>query len=131
MRCLHFCQSENSPLRTSPVAPTARIKTYAYKAGAIFSAELWMLNDSTDDISDTVSVYVEIDGKREHLMDWNTGTVAANTNNRGHTVSYELPRDSESNEFTLVLESAHGSSRYPLMIVKKKRAPIVMNDPLN
>ena len=114
-----------------PVCPTARIDTYAYRAGGVFSAELWLLNDSGETVSDTVSAYVEVNGKRIHLMDWQTGDVEARTNRRGHRVLFELPADTESEFFKLILESSHGSSSYELLIAKKRRAPLIMNDPLN
>ena len=114
-----------------PVCPTARIDTYAYKVGSVFSAELWLLNDSADCVSDTVSAYIELDGKRIHLMDWCTGEIEARTNRRGHRVQFEIPSDARDEFFTLVLESGHGSSRYELLLARKKKAPIIMNDPLN
>lgn len=114
-----------------PVMPSARIDTYAFRAGGIFSAELWMLNDSCESISDTVRAYVEIDGERIHVVDWSTGEVAARTNRRGHRIQYELPKEPRSEFFKLILESDHGESSYELLSVRKKHKPVIMNDPLN
>ena len=114
-----------------PVCPTARIETYAYKAGSVFSAELWLLNDSCETVSDTVRAYIEIEGEKIHLIDWKTGDVEPRTNRRGHKVQFELPKDASSDFFTLLLESEHGSSSYELLLAKKRRAPLIMNDPLN
>lgn len=114
-----------------PVCPTARFDTYAYKSGGLFSAELWLLNDSTEAVSDTVCAYIEVDGRREHLMDWKTGRVEANTNKRGHRVQFTLPAEVKSGRFTLVLEADCGSSSYTLLAVNKASKPVLMNDPLN
>ena len=89
--------------------------TFAYNGGSTFTAELWMLNDSTEAVSATVSAYLIVDGKKQHIMDWQTGEVAANTNKRGHKLQVQLP-DTATQQFLLRLESEQGTSEYPLLL---------------
>ncbi|MBO5273087.1 MAG: hypothetical protein J6I45_00570 [Clostridia bacterium] len=98
-----------------PTLPSARMDTFAYNGGSTFTAELWMLNDSTEAVSATVSAYLIVDGKKQHIMDWQTGEVAANTNKRGHKLQVQLP-DTATQQFILRLESEQGTSEYPLLL---------------
>lgn len=95
--------------------PSARMKTFAYRAGETFKAELWLLNDAPEAVSATVSAYLIADGEKRHIMDWHTGEVAANTNKRGHMLQVQLP-DTTTQKFILRLESEYGSSEYPLLL---------------
>jgi len=114
-----------------PTLPSARIPTYAYRAGGTFTAELWLLNDSDGTVSDTVRADIEINGERTHVMDWNTGEVPPRSNRRGHKLQVELPADNPSGEFSLILEADCGVNRYDLLSIQKKRKAVIMNDPLN
>ncbi len=97
-----------------PVMPSARLKKFSYTGGEVFTAEIWMLNDSVNDVHDTVSVSIEIGGDSNHILDWETGNVSANNNKTEHTVSFPLPEYS-ADKFDLVLTTRHwGESRYTL-----------------
>lgn len=99
-----------------PVMPSAAIPYFSWESGSLFTAELWLLNDSPETVSDTLKVYLEADGERQHILDWNTGTVTANENKRGHVIQVILPEVKQQQDFFLVLESAHGTSRYRLLL---------------
>lgn len=100
-----------------PVMPSARIKKFDYVGSEELSAEIWLLNDSPEAVSDTVKVYLTVDGKKEFIMEWATGTVNANTNKKGHSVCVRLPV-TETQKFTLTLEAECGSSSYDLLLKK-------------
>lgn len=99
-----------------PVMPSAQIPHFSWTSGSLFTAELWMLNDSPEAVSDTLKVYLETNGEKQHILDWNTGEVAANENKRGHVIQAILPETKQQQDFFLTLESAHGTSRYRLLL---------------
>lgn len=104
-----------------PVMPSARLYQFAYCGGETFAAELWLLNDSESAVSDMVSAYIEIDGRRIHVMDWFADKVEARTNRRGSELRIVLPECS-AEEFTLILETKQsGSSCYTMKYVKRER----------
>ncbi len=100
-----------------PVMPSARIKKFDYTGGENFTAEIWLLNDSPNDVCDTVNVYMEIDGEKQFIMEWKTGVVKANENKRGHTVYVKLPV-TKTQKFSIILEAECGVSRYNLLLKK-------------
>ncbi len=104
----------------SPVVPSARLKKFSYKGGELFTAELWLLNDSTESVSDEISAYLEIDGNTFHILDWKTPESGENTNIQGHILQYTLPEcDTES--FTLRLRSKlFGENSYTLKYEPKE-----------
>ena len=104
------------------VMPSAAIRSLQYQSGSLLSAELWFFNDSTEDVHDTVSVYLEINGQKQHIFDWETGTVAANTNKKGHVIQTLLPETDLQKEFYLVLEASCGVSRYRLLLEPVKNS---------
>ena len=104
-----------------PVVASARIPKFRWYSGEMFQAELWLLNDSREAVSDTVKVFMEIGGQRHHVLNWNTGEVFADANKQGHTILFALPETDTQTEFTLVLESSHGSSAYRIPLLPKKK----------
>ena len=103
-----------------PVLASARIKKGKYKSGELFDAEIWLLNDSNEIVSDIISVFISVDENDVHLIDWNTGNVEPNCNKRGHKVQFILP-ECENGIFTLKLKSQNGyDSEYKLFIEKKE-----------
>lgn len=103
------------------VMPSAAIRSLQYQSGSLLSAELWFFNDSTEDVRDIVSVYLEINGQKQHIFDWETGTVSANTNKKGHVIQTLLPETDLQKEFYLVLEASCGVSRYRLLLEPVKK----------
>ncbi len=109
------------------VMPSARIPHFEHTAGELFTAELWLLNDSAEDVSDMVKAYLEVNGERYPLLEWATGTVCANTNKRGHVVQMVLPEVESQQAFCLVLEANCGTSRYKLLINPKEKKVVSAN----
>ena len=103
-----------------PVVPSARINKFVYKSGELFTSEIWLLNDSTESVSDEISVYLEIGGEVRHILDWKTPESGENTNIRGHIIQFVLPEcDTES--FTLRLRSGRfGENSYTLKYEPKE-----------
>ena len=112
------------------VMPSAGMDYFRWESGSLFHAELWMLNDSPADVSDTVEVYLEVLGNKTHILSWNTGVLPAGENKRGHIIQALLPEVTEQTEFFITLESAHGTSRYRLLL-KPKVVPVYDPHALN
>ena len=109
--------------------PSARIEHFKYKKDEVLRADLFMLNHTPEDCSDTVNVYITIDGEKKHLMTWETGTVKANAVVSGHTVNFKMP-DTESQIVTITLESAAGNNEYKVLLnnpAKKPKNPNILN----
>lgn len=99
-----------------PVTPSARIPHFRHMCGENFSAELWMLNDSPNEVNDTVRAWIELDGVTYDLTEWQTGTVPANENLCGPKVSWPIPQ-TDSDHFTLKLQMSNGCMhQYKLFI---------------
>lgn len=100
-----------------PTLASARIPKFDWRAGETFSAELWLLNDAPETVSDTVTAELVIGDKTYPLSVWETGDVAANSNTKGTNVSFVIPENSED-ALTLRLTSAKGnSSEYKLKMM--------------
>jgi len=103
-----------------PVVPSARMNKFAYKSGELFTAELWLLNDSVDSVSDEISAYIEIAGKTYHIIDWKTEESDENSNLKGHILQFVLP-ECNADSFTLRLKSkSFGENSYTLRYVPKQ-----------
>ena len=63
-----------------PALFSARIPRFDWKSGDLFSAELWLLNDSPETVSGPVRAVLEIGGTEYELLNWQSGSVAANEN---------------------------------------------------
>ena len=109
----------------SGVVASARLKKFSYTNGELFSAELWLLNDSPMAVKDRVRVTVTVGESTQELLVWNTPESGVGENVQGHTVHYVLPRVEGIDRFTLTLESEkHGSNSYTLHYrVKEEKKP--------
>ena len=103
-----------------PVMPSARFEHFSYKPGEMFNAQLWLLNDSTEAVSDTVNAYITINGVKEHLITWETGVAEANTNISGHTFHYKIP-DVPTQMITVTLEAECGNSEYKFLLRNEQK----------
>ena len=100
-------------LRT--VMSSARIEKFSWKAGELFSPELWMLNNSADVVSDAVTAYLQIGDKKYELLTWKTGELAAFENKQGPKLNFILPNLPDAVEMTLKLVAGKGrESNYRL-----------------
>ncbi len=86
-----------------PVLASARIPKFQWKTGELFSAELWLLNDSPDvrPAGELIATLVAGDATIE-LLRWTFSAPATQTNLAGPTVRIRIP-DTHSREFSLVL----------------------------
>ena len=111
--------------------PTARFSKFKWKNDEKISFELWYLNDSIEDIKDTVKVSIIIGDKVVDLLTWETGNVITGTNKQGPTAYYTLPVVENADRFTIKLESTTGlcNNEYQLAYhyVKPKRKVQLMN----
>jgi hypothetical protein len=101
------------------VMPSARIPTFTWHGGDLFNAELWMLNDSPKEVCDCVEVFLEVAGKRHHVLSWDAGVLPAMENKRGHMIQWVLPEVTEQTDIVLTLKSSHGDSSYRLLLQPK------------
>ncbi len=97
------------------VCPSARSNKFDYVGGEIYTAELWLLNDSPDTVCDSMNVYIEIEGEKHYIMKWESIFCSANENARGHIIQFKLPIDAETDHFKVIVETEnHGMSEYKL-----------------
>ncbi len=111
------------------VCPSARIHKFDYRGNELFTAELWMLNDSPNRVTDNLTAYIEIKGQKHYIMKWENICCDANKNARGHVLQFQLLDDVDTEYFTLILESQyHGKSEYKLCYkpsVKRERSKLL------
>lgn len=104
-----------------PVMASARIARFDWKPGSEISAELFLLNDSPRAVGPlTVSVYVEVQGRKKAIGKWSCPGTAENTHCAGPLIRGRLPaRRAET--FDLVLDVRGWprlSSRYTLAFAR-------------
>ncbi len=102
--------------------PSARIEHFKYKKNQTLRADLYLLNDSPEAFSDTVNVYITVDGEKRFLLTWEAGKVKANSNISGPTVNFIMP-DTETQVVTLTLEASCGTSEYRVLLYNPKKPP--------
>jgi beta-mannosidase len=128
------CKSVADACRTMLVS--ARIPKFAWRSGEMFSADLWLLNDGSEEAGEgEADVSLELCGERYHLHTWHFAKTPANTNLEGPTVRMKLPMPPAEHErgaavlnqgftrgekgtlheMTLVLASGVMSSEYRLL----------------
>ncbi len=122
------CDAVRDALR--PTLFSAKISKFMWKAGEVFEAELWFLNDSPEKAFGEVDVSVSFDGgAEEQLLHWSAKTEAGE-NRRGPTVRFLLPNLS-AKSLTLTLKSSDErfTSVYRLRYneVIKKNKPKILN----
>ena len=100
----------------SPVLPSAGFEHFQYHSGNILKAELFLLNDSTQTVSDVFDAYIEINGKRELIGTWSTGEVKGNSNKRGIILQYEIPDIKQSQLIKVLLKGKTYENEYRLMV---------------
>ena len=105
-----------------PTLFSARIPKFYWRAGELFEAELWLLNDLPEAVTGTVHASVTVGDTTVDLLDWNA-SAGANANTQGPTVRCILPDAPEGTDrFTLTLSAEDGrESAYTYMYGKKKK----------
>ena len=104
-----------------PVVPSAKLNHFKYKVGEWVKAEMFLLNDSMQEASDTIEMYIEIDGKKELIAKWETGVTPANTNKRGVVAQYRVP-DTKTQLAKITLKGNTGENEYLIYIIEKEVA---------
>ena len=104
-----------------PVLASARIPRFQWAAGEVFTAQLWILNDSPgSQAAGRICADLVCGRDRWRLCDWDFPSLAAQANLRGPDLSFALPAHA-SGEFALELAvspGAHWSSTYRLSLRK-------------
>jgi beta-mannosidase len=76
-----------------PVLASARIPRFSWKEGDLFEPELWLLNDSAEELpAGRVEAVLDLDGREIPLLGWDRPAVPANRNLPGPTARFALPR---------------------------------------
>ena len=97
------------------VIPSAKINKFSYKSGELFSAEIWLLNDGNEVISnEEIKVSINIGGNEFNIFDWKIDSVDKKTNLRGHIIQFVLPKVKDIEHFILKLKSKNGENSYKL-----------------
>ena len=110
------------------VVASANIGKFMWKEGEIFSAELWLFNDSPYAVEDTIDAYILIGDKEYFVMRWKTGVVEANKNKRGNILQFPLEGVSDD-IFYLKLVSKRGyDNTYMLKSCAKKKVVKTLNN---
>ncbi|MBR7184232.1 MAG: hypothetical protein IKD37_01350 [Clostridia bacterium] len=106
---------------------SARIPRFEWKAGEIFRAEIWMLNDTQESAKADVEVELELDGVVYEQFTWHGKTKAA-ANTVGPSVNMKLPTTG-ADTLILRLKAGEYSSEYRLAYSAPyyKPAPKIMN----
>lgn len=87
-----------------PILASARIPKFQWRTGELFSAELWLLNDSPAAApSGEMVAVLECDGAEQELLRWTLPVGAQGKNLAGPIVRVALPVAARSGEFTLRL----------------------------
>ncbi len=78
-----------------PVLASARLARFTWREGDVFEPELWLLNDTVEELhAGRVEAVLHLGGREIRLLDWDHVVVPANRNLAGPTVRYVLPRAS-------------------------------------
>jgi len=106
-----------------PVLASVRIPKFTFTEGELFTAELWILNDSPESVhGGTVMVYLIFENKKIQLMEWKYPPLAPKTNFLGPKVYQRLP-ECMGKRMTLLLETPEQKeygSEYVLLYQAKK-----------
>ncbi|MCL2286555.1 MAG: hypothetical protein FWC32_09370 [Firmicutes bacterium] len=101
-----------------PVLASARIPKFRWESGENFNPELWVLNDTYDEIPGGIMTVLVKSGDMEHeIYTWEFEAVQANKNLQGPAVNFMLPKF-DNREITLVMrvEDCSGmDSNYTLL----------------
>ncbi len=99
-----------------PVLASARLSRFVYRAGELFEAELWLLNDSLSPVgAGTVSASLKIGETVLWLLDWEYEGGQPNQNQIGPVLRCRLPDLPGAGELTLLLDAGDYSSEYRLI----------------
>ena len=113
--------------------PSARLKKFSYESGELFSAEIWLLNDSFRTVEqEEIRVSLQMGERVFDLLTWTVDFCDKDTNLQGHVVQFDLPKAKGIEKFTLRLQSEkYGENSYDLHYRYKEKAPVAEIPVLN
>lgn len=114
-----------------PVIFSARVPKFDWTEGEKFKAEIWLLNDSNEEVSCNAKVYLKIGDTTIPLLEKVSGTTKAKTNVECATVCTILPEVQGVIDMHLIIESQTGeSNEYRLKYKPKQKVvkQIILND---
>ena len=97
---------------------SAKIAKFNWFDGETFEAELWLLNNSPEQVTGTVRAILTVDGKDVELLSW-TAAAEPNANFRGPTVRAILPPASGSSFTFRLVGTGDLSNEYCLRLDRK------------
>ena len=79
-----------------PVLSSAQVRKFCWKPGELFEADLWLLNDSLDQLAaGELRATITVDGIPSGSLTWPFEAVPGSQNLRGPTMRCRLPEDAE------------------------------------
>ena len=98
-----------------PVLASAQIPQFQWQAGDRFSAEIWLLNNSQQVVSETITVSIQLGEEQYEQITWNTGLIGAHENKLGPTIHFTLPNvDCDTLVLKLITSDSARNSTYRL-----------------
>ena len=106
-----------------PALFSAKIAKFDWKAGEVFKAPVWLLNDGPDPVGADAEVVLVIGDREIPLLAWKSAKVAAGANLEGAQVCCVLPQ-AETDRFTLEIRSSDPrlNNSYCLKYQNEKKA---------
>lgn len=99
-----------------PTLFSARIPKFTWKAGEVFEAELWLINDTAENISDETRVKLKLGDRVIDVIEWKA-EAEKQSNRQGPTIRCQLPEE-KGDTLVLLLENRNGrESEYTLQYV--------------
>jgi len=82
---------------------SARVKRFAWRAGELFEAELWMLHDGVSSVKgDRVEAYLRFEDEESFVLGWYFDALEDNENRMGPVLRFRVP-EIEEQTFKLIL----------------------------
>jgi beta-mannosidase len=88
-----------------PVLASARIPHFAWKSGDVFSAEIWLLNDSPACIHEEITISIKIGNLEKELLTWQCDPLPGGKNLLGPSIHCVLPDIENADTLELILKT--------------------------
>ena len=104
-----------------PILASARIGKFDWTAGEIFSAELWLLNDTPQEIDTEITAHLTLGGETIAVLNWSTGKTFGNK--LGPTLNAVLPDVEHLSELVLTVTASDSdfNSKYRLCYLNPEK----------
>ena len=97
------------------VTGSIKPQKFSYKSGEEFNAELWLLNDSPNNINTNIEVYLTFNGQTKLLKVWNNASAEPNKHTKGENISFSL-ENAENQIINITLKSKEATNEYKFLI---------------